>query len=882
MAAYAALVSLKRIIDDIETHPSPPISLDKQQVQSLTQIVTFLQEFLEGYKSPYEYSDEADPLEIHIMAQAVEDVIESYIIDTIKLSDAATDDGGDEQISCIHFYQDLQNVIENMDLIKKEVTAITMEKEEHKRNVASDDVGLRFNSTGKKHLMIGFDDMLLQLLDRLTDANTNRKIIPIVGMGGIGKTTLAKGAFEHKLIKEHFDICVWTTISQDYNIVETLREVLTRAGESSSSMDEKELEVRLHKCLWGSRYLIILDDMWSIDVWDRLKFSFPDCGEGSRLVVTTRMSNLAAQLTDSYSLVKIGFLDEVSSWTLFSKIVFGEQSFLTQLESIGKKIVKKCNGLPLSIVVIGGLMAKSEVTLEYWEHIEENLASIVNSENEDYCLRILKLSYNYLPAYLKPCFLYMGVFEEDKEITASTVVRLWISEGFLKPIVNKSLTRVAEQYLKELVDRNLILVHKSCILGDVLSYKIHDLLRDLSMKESEKQRFFYVLRDQSPQGLIGQQRIVIPESTLKEKIKDALEYMLHARSYLVFGNQTTRRFPNSRFLRLSGCWVIEEEYLQLNVFELMNSRYHRLDTYYKFVIPSSINLLWNLDTLIISFEEEFIAPSEIWKMYKLRHLEFEYRRLHLPEPPSADDDIIMMENLEVLKGVINFNISEDIVKRIPNIEELDMTYEGQLMDGVDYLSCLLCLSKLESLELWAYSPDVGKYLQKINFPPSLKELFLSLPSDSEWEDILPTIGSLPLLETLELNGGRFRTREWETMEDHFQSLKSLKLYECGDLEKWTVTESSHFPLLIQLHLFVLDELKEIPAEIGEISTLRSIKLYLCNESVVLSAKQIFDEQQDLHGDQIDLLVHATVWMEDESLQKLATSNFKVIVHSIYR
>ncbi|KAL1538026.1 disease resistance protein RPP13-like [Salvia divinorum] len=201
MAAYTALISLMHIIDDIETHPSPPISLDKQQVESLTEIVTFLQEFLQGYESPYAYSDEADPLEICIIdaTHAAEDVIESYIIDTIQLSAAATtDDGGDEQISCIHFYQDLQNVIEEMDLIKKEVIMITREKQEQLRNLASNDAGLishekeeernavsndagkRSSTTEKKHLVVGFDDVLLQLLDRLTDANTNLQIIPVV------------------------------------------------------------------------------------------------------------------------------------------------------------------------------------------------------------------------------------------------------------------------------------------------------------------------------------------------------------------------------------------------------------------------------------------------------------------------------------------------------------------------------------------------------------------------------------------------------------------------------------------------------------------------------------------------------------------------------
>ncbi|XP_057801720.1 uncharacterized protein LOC131016930 isoform X3 [Salvia miltiorrhiza] len=207
MAAYAASVSLMHIIDTIEHHPSPPISIDKQQVESLTQIVTFLQEFLESYKSPVADGDEADPLEMRIVdaAHAVEDVIESHIVNVIELgrsmspneeflqgyvvdaAHAAEEVNSREEVSCIDFYQDLQQVIEEMNVIKKEAMETSAEAQPQ-RKVSSTHAGsLTSSSTVKESMMVGFDDVLLQLLDRLTGGNRNRQIIPITGMGGIEK-----------------------------------------------------------------------------------------------------------------------------------------------------------------------------------------------------------------------------------------------------------------------------------------------------------------------------------------------------------------------------------------------------------------------------------------------------------------------------------------------------------------------------------------------------------------------------------------------------------------------------------------------------------------------------------------------------------------------
>ncbi|XP_057770043.1 putative late blight resistance protein homolog R1A-10 [Salvia miltiorrhiza] len=979
MAAYGALVSLMHIIDRIENHPSPPISIDKHQVQSLTQNVTFLQDFLDGYMPPVVDDHEADPLERGIAdavyaaedviesqivvqidnrstivgkmisfinlfralckcatieedfnhdlqqvmeeilnvikkeameiaadplemriadaAYAAEDVIESHIVDVIKLgaygsSEQATsilrkllekgcyslfsdsseaDDllesliAVDPQlqikgVSCINFYQDLQQVIEEMNVIKKEAMGIAAEPKLQRK------VSLTSSSAVKESMMVGFDDVSLELLDRLTRGHRNRQIIPITGMGGIGKTTLARHIFEHPLVKHHFDICGWTTISQTYNVRETLRGLLCQVrGDSGGDLSEEDLGVELRKYLLCRRYLIILDDMWSVELWENMMVFFPDNNDGSRIIVTTRLSNLAAELTHSNSIC-MRLLDDVSSWNLFSKTVFGDEGFPPQLEEIGKKIVEKCNGLPLPIVVIGGLLAKSELTLEYWEHIQKNLSSIVNSENDEYCLRVLKLSYDHLPVYLKPCFLYMGTFEEDKEIKVSNLINLWVSEGFLKPIVGKSLETIAEEYLKELIDRNLILVLELGFIGNIKYCYMHDLLRELSLKEAQKQRFYYVLSQQCPQGINSQRRIVIPEIILDGKV---LESMSLARSYICH-DYTVPQLLDCRLLRTLTTYMFFDEHLIGNLFQLVNLRYLRVHFSAGMQIPSSINLLWNLHTLIVISSWCLTAPVEIWKMCKLKYVKFPLLGIYLPDPPS--DDIIIMENLETLKGVIDFNLNEGVIQRIPNIKKLYIKYKDKLIDRVKSLSYLQCLSKLETLHC-IFLGGSDDYLESISFPQSLKKMYLEC-GKFHLEEILEKMASLPLLQKLKLCDGQFGRRSWEIVEGQFPRLKYLRLIECADMECWTL-EGFCLPRLEQLHLSYMESLEEFPSEIGEIATLRSIELEECSESMAMSLKRIVDEQEDLQGDPS---FHVRVESSEVSqeLQSLATPNFRIV------
>ncbi|KAL7139690.1 hypothetical protein ABFS83_09G070400 [Erythranthe nasuta] len=863
MAAYAALLSLKHIIEQIQLHPRPPISIHQNQVNSLTKSLNFLQDFLEGYScsrggSSSSSSKEAvDVLESRIAeaAHAAEDLIETRVVDQIVGGSTARV----EKISSSDFHQDLEKLIQDMGFIKKDVMEIKennigiIEDHLHKNSSTLGGASSSSSPSTRQNAMVGFNDLLIQVMDKLTGGQSNLQILPIVGMGGIGKTTLARNAYLKPLIKHHFDICAWVTISQNYNVQELLIKILlciskVESRETLSAKREDELGERIHKSLWGRRYLIVMDDIWSVEVWDRVQIFFPDNGKESRIMITTRLSDVA--LIGSRGLV-MDFLDENKSWDLLCRCVFEKKiDCPVELEEIGKTIAKKCKGLPLSICD--------------WR----------------------------TPSKVQARKRTLGIYLGKHKLNCKLGRQRALLKRFVKPISGKSLEVVSREYLDDLCDRNLILVHKRGSNGKLKFCNIHDLLREVCLREAEKEKFIYVTRPHNlniPQGINTQRRISIHQS-LSEKeylhqVLHALQYVPLARSLIV---ESQGVLPPLNYFRLLRVLTVPDKYFYPgeeyrqgitleDVFQLVNLRFlavasGRHQNPWRF--PSSVYLLWNLQTLIVKCTIGAVAPSEIWKMTQLRHVEFD--ELDLPDPPlSGQDDEFVLSNLHTLRRIRNFICGEEMVKRIPNIKKLQICY-GEEIERCISSYCLNNLGrqrKLESLHcsfLLENGLQRNDLLQNLILPNSLRKLTF-LGAKLRWEDITTKIGSLPHLQVLKLEACNMIGTEWETVEGKFCDLRFLQIFKCSDLERWT-TDSSHFPRLQKLLLQYMGNLTEIPLCIGEIPTLQLIYLENCSDSAVVSAKTILEEQEEL--DNVGLRVKVYL-LPNNQLRSLASPNFEV-------
>ncbi|KAF5778555.1 putative P-loop containing nucleoside triphosphate hydrolase [Helianthus annuus] len=336
----------------------------------------------------------------------------------------------------------------------------------------------------ENEIVVGLDPDIDIIRDKLSEDTKKLDVISIVGMGGSGKTTLATKVFNDRFVVYHFRVRGWVTVSQKYEKTDLLNQMLASIGvemEHDQRDSYSHLREKLHKCLMGKRYLVVIDDIWNNKSWDDLKVVFPDNNNGSRLLVTSRHKRVALHAKSNGLIHQLRYLTDEESWELLHKKVFHGNDFPDVLTVPGMQIARNCHGLPLAVVVIAGVLAKEPVIKDTWERISRRGGSLI--------VKALALSLNHLPSHLRDCFLYLGSFPEDYRFGVPRLICLWIAQGFIQEVKSQSFEETAKDYLMELVDRNLVVIQDRKFNGAIKTFSLHDVLRELSMEIATKERF---------------------------------------------------------------------------------------------------------------------------------------------------------------------------------------------------------------------------------------------------------------------------------------------------------------------------------------------------------------------------------------------------------